>query len=254
MPAVDRLDGVDLRIGVPDADVAKVTAAFGLDRHDARECAVHLLGGFSDDPAQRWSGATARLECASRTAQVLVQVRPVRRARLSPAWFAFHTDALHRLRIAEEWMAARHLLVAVCTAFLGPGHPVAATARRPHLDGPLMAESADGLLSGRQRDFLADCAGLTVPAGRLPLVGPIRQRTWLLSHGELGFRVCRWTADASGSAGLDLLDLEAQASAADAPFLFPALRSLARQHEVDPDAEMDPLAIRALGWASARRR
>ena len=47
------------------------------------------------------------------------------------------------------------------------------------------------------------------------------------------------------------VDLEAHTSAADAPFLFPALRSLARQHETDPETDVDPIAIRAVARASA---
>jgi hypothetical protein len=31
VPAAERLDGVDLRIGIPDVEVASVVAAFGLD-------------------------------------------------------------------------------------------------------------------------------------------------------------------------------------------------------------------------------
>ena len=86
------------------------------------------------------------------------------------------------------------------------------------------------------------------------LLGPIRERAWALRHGDLHFRVRRWTAGLPVRARLlDLVDLEAQTSAADAPFLFPALRSLARQHQVDTEEETSPMAVRALisAWADS---
>jgi hypothetical protein len=262
VPAVERLDGVDMRIGVPDINVASVVAAFGLDRRGARERVIHLLGNFPDVPARRAvAGTTAWPERAPRTFEVLVQVRPVRRTQLGPGWSAFRSDAVHRLRIAEEWMATQHILVALCTAFLDAGHPAPATASTlltastPVMTTtPATVRSGQGLLSGKQRDFLADCAGMVVPEDRLTLVGPIRERTVTLRHDDLSFRVRRWTASARGGVGrLDLVDLEAQASASDAPFLFPALRSLARQYQVDTEAEVDPIVIRGLTWASAHQ-
>lgn len=258
MPAVERLDGVDLRIGVPDINVASVVAAFGLDRRGARERVIHLLGNFPDVPARRAvAGITAWPERAPRTFEVLVQVRPVRRAQLGPDWSAFRSDVVHRLRIAEEWMATQHILVAMCTA----GHPAPATASTlltastPVMTTtPATVRPGQELLSGKQRDFLADCAGMLIPEDRLTLVGPIRERTVTLRHDNLSVRVRRWTASAPGGAGrLDLVDLEAQTSAADAPFLFPALRSLARQYQVDTEVEVDPIMIRGLTWASAHR-
>ena len=158
-------------------------------------------------------------------------------------------------------MATQHVLVAACTALLDGGHPAPAAASTLATAGtpvmittPATVRPGRELLSGRQRDFLADCAGLVVPQDRLTLIGPIRERTLTLRHGELSFRVRRWTAPARGGAGrLDLVDLEAQASAADAPFLFPALRSLARQHQIDTEAEADPIGIRGLTWASAHQ-
>ena len=262
MPAVERLDGVDLRIGIPDTDVADVVAAFGLDQRGVRERVIHLVGNFPDVPARRAvAGTTAWLQRTPRTFEVLVQVRHVRRALLGPDWSAFRSDAVNRLRIAEEWMATQHILVAACTAFLDGGHPALATARTlatastpVMITTPAAVRLGGELLSGRQRDFLADCAGLVVPEDRLTLVGPIRERTLALRHGDLSFRVRRWTAAARGGAGrLDLVDLEAPASAADAPFLFPALRSLARQHQIDTEAEAEPIVIRGLAWASAHQ-
>jgi len=147
-------------------------------------------------------------------------------------------------------VATHRILVAALTASLDAGDAAPVSARAPTTVWP-----GRGLLSARQRDFLADCAGLVVLEDRLTLVGPIRERAWTLRRDDLSFRVRRWTARRPGIIpGLDLVDLEAQTSAADAPFLFPALRSLARQHQIDTEAEVDPIAIRAMIWASAHQR
>ena len=251
MPAAERLDGADLRIGVPDVEVASVVAAFGLDADEASERAIHLLENLSSAPARlTTAGATARLERAPTRCEVVVQLRPVRRAQLGPDWSDFHSGSGHQLRIAEEWAGTQRILVAALTASLDAGPPAPVPARAPVAAGP-----GRGLLSTRQRDFLADCAGLVAPEDRLTLLGPIRERAWTLRRDDLSFRVRRWTARRPGSTtGLDLVDLEAQTSVADAPFLFPALRSLARQHDVDTEAEVDPIAIRAVIWAAAYRR
>jgi hypothetical protein len=249
VPAAERLDGVDLRIGIPDVEVASVVAAFGLDTCEASERAIHLLDNLSGAPARLIAaGATARLERAPRRSEVVVQLWPVRRAQLGPDWSDFHSDSGHRLRIAEEWVGTQRILVAALTASLA-GDQAPVSAQTPVAVGP-----GRGLLSARQRNFLADCAGLAVLEDRLTLLGPIRERSWTLRRDDLSFRVRRWTAYRPGNTpGLDLVDLEAQTSAADAPFLFPALRSLARRHQVDTEAEADPIAIRAVIWASAHQ-
>ena len=147
-------------------------------------------------------------------------------------------------------MATHRVLVAALTASLDADGPAADPARAPVGAGP-----GRGLLSARQLDFLADCAGLALPENRLMMTGPIRERAWTLRHDELRFRVRRWTAHRRGrTRDLDLADLEARTSPADAPFLFPALRALARQHLADTEAEAIPLAVRALVWASATAR
>jgi len=251
----ERLDGVDLRIGIPDADVASVIAGLGLDTCEPSERAVHLLEDLSGGPARLMTaGATARLRCAASRREVVVQLRPARRARLGPPWAGVRSGQGHRLRITEEWVATQRVLVAALTASLGTGEPAAVPARAAAVParGPVTAEPGGGLLSARQAGFLADCAGLTSPGDRLMMIGPIREQVWTLRRDDLRFRVRRWTAHGrGGTRALDLADLEARTSAGDAPFLFPALRSLARQHLVDTEAEADPLAIRALIWASA---
>jgi len=254
VPAAERLDGADLRIGIPDVEVASVVAAFGLDTREASERAIHLLGNLSGAPARLMAaGATARLERAPRRSEVVVQLRPVRRAQLGPEWSDFHSDSGHRLRITEEWAGTQRILVATLTASLDAGDPAPVPAQAPvSAQAPVAAGPGRGLLSPRQRNFLADCAGIAVVEDRLTLLGPIRERAWTLRRDDLSFRVRRWTARWPGNTpGLDLADLEVQTSAADAPFLFPALRSLARQHQVDTEAEADPIAIRAMTWASA---
>jgi len=244
----ERLDGVDLRIGIPDGDVAGVIAAFGLDTCEPSERAIHLLETPPGTPAQLTpAGAAARLECTPGRCEVVVQLRPARRARLGPRWAGFRSGQGHRLRITEEWVATRRVLVAALTASPAADGPAADPA-----GAPVSAEPGRGRLSARQLDFLADCAGLTLPQNRLMMTGPIREQAWTLRHDELRFRVRRWTAHRSGGTrDLDLADLEAQASPADAPFLFPALRALARQHLVDTEAEASPLAVRALAWVPA---
>jgi len=246
----ERLDGVNLRIGIPDASVANVIAGFGLDAWEASESAIHLLEDLSGTPAQQTNmSATAWLRRSPSRSQVIVQLRPARRARLGRPWAGFRAEHGHRLQITEEWGAAQRILVATLTASLGLGEPAAVPAL-----ARVTARPARGLLSATQIAFLADCAGLTVLEDQLIMVGPIRERAWTLRRDDLDCRVRRWTAHRRGKArSLDLADLEAPTSPADAPFLFPALRSLARRHLVDTDAETGPMPVRALLWASARR-
>jgi hypothetical protein len=249
--AADRLDGVDLRIGVPDVKAEHVVAAFALDTCEASERAVYLLENLSAASDQLAAvGATAWLVRAPRQHELVVHLRPVPRARLSPDWAGFHSDSGHRLRIAEEWATTPRILTASLTAFLDAADPGPAPSREPVALGP-----GRGRLSARQRDFLADCAEMVVQEDRLALLGPIRERTWMLRRNDLRFLIRRWTARGPGETPrLDLVDLEADTSAMDAPFLFPALRSLARQHEADPEMDVDPIAIRAVAWASAHWR
>jgi hypothetical protein len=251
VPAAERLDGVDLRIGVQDVEAPRVVAAFGLDIRDARERAIYLLENLSGTPDRlKPANPTARLECGPGRCEVVVQLRPVRRARLGPDWSGFRSGSGHRLRIAEEWSGTQRLLAASLTAVLDPGDMTQGSANVPLTVGP-----GHGLLTDRQRDFLADCAGLAVRDDRLTTLGPIQERAWTLIYSDLSFCVRRWTSHGPGyPRGLDLVELEAQTSAADAPFLFPALRSLARQHQVDTEAEVGPIAVRAAIWAATRRR
>jgi hypothetical protein len=250
LPVAERLDGVDLRIGIPDAAVARVIFAFGLDTREPSERVIHLLENLPGGPARLIAaGVTARLECSLSRCEVIVQLRPARRARLGPDWARFYSGSGHRLRLAEEWVATQRTLVAALTASLDDWDAASIPARIS-----VTAESARGLLSARHLEFLASCAGLMILEDQLMLLGPIRERAWTLRHGDLHFRVRRWTAGLPASARLlDLVDLEAQTSAADAPFLFPALRSLARQYQVDTEAEASPMAVRALisAWANS---
>jgi len=249
--AAQRLDGVDLRVGIPDADTARAAAAFGLDPFEARERQVYLLE-YLPGGAGLLAGAdaTAWLARAPGRHEVVVRLRPARRSRLAPAWSAFYADSSHRLRIAQEWVGTRRILTASLAMSPGPAGPVPGSATDPERDRP-----GRGLLSARQRHFLADGARLAVPDNGLVLFGPIREQAWALDRGDLGFQVRRWTARRPDeTAGLDLIDLEAPTSEADAPFLFPVLRSLAQRHGVDPGGDLSPLAIRALAWFLEHRR
>jgi hypothetical protein len=246
----ERLDGVDLRIGIPDAAVASVIIAFELDTREPSERAIHLLENLPGMPTRLMAaGVAARLECSLSRCEVVVELRPARRARLGPDWARFYSGSGHRLRLAEEWVTTQRILVAALTASIDDWDAASIPARVP-----VRAESARGLLSARHLEFLATCAGLMILEDQLTLLGPIRERAWTLQQGDLHFRVRRWTAGLPASAcPLDLVDLEAQTSAPDAPFLFPALRSLARQHHVDSEAEANPMAVRALisAWANS---
>lgn len=247
LPMAERLDGVILRVGIPDADVTHVIEAFGLDGREPSERAIHLVENLSTGSAGLMTaGANAWLERTASRSRVSVQLRPARRARLSSTWARFHSDQGHRLLVTEEWVAAQRILVATLTAPHEPGEPAAIAAH-----AMVTAEPVRRLLSAMQLSFLADCAGLRVLRDPLVLVGPIREQVWAMRRNDLGVRIRRWTARGGGQArALDRADLESRASPMDAPFLFPALRSLARQYQVDPDSETSPLTAQALIWAS----
>lgn len=249
MTAAERLDGVDLRVGIPDADAARLAASLALDGAVASERAVYLLENFSGGRGRdrggpgllSAAGITARLVRIPAGHELVVQLRPVRQARLGPDWLGFYSDARHRLRISQEWTSVRRIMTASLTARLdGAGRTLADTA------DPEGTRSAGGLLSGMQRDFLASCAGLVIDDDGLAAFGPITERAWRLWRYDLDFLVRRWTAPRLGhGADLDLIDLERASVETDAPFLFPALRSLAMRQGVDPGEDVEPVVVRA---------
>jgi len=81
--AAQRLDGVDLRVGMPDADRARVAAALELDRAAASEREIHLLEDLSGRPGLLFAaGITARLVRIPWWDELVIQQRPVRYAQL----------------------------------------------------------------------------------------------------------------------------------------------------------------------------
>jgi hypothetical protein len=248
--AAKRLDGVDLRVGIHDADTARVAAALGLDRARASEREIYLLEDLSGSPGLlSAAGTTARLVQIPRGHELVVQLRPVRQAQLGPDWLGFYSDTGHRLRISEEWTADRRIMTASLTARLDAAIPALAATADP--DG---TRPARGLLSAMQRDFLAR-SGLVVKDGGLRLLGPILELTWRLRRYDLDFLARRWTAHERGrGTDLDLIDLERASVEADAPFLLPALRSLAQRQGVDPSGDVEPVVVRAVAWFLRYRR
>jgi hypothetical protein len=245
--AAERLDGVDLRAGIPDADTARLAASLGLNRARASEREIYLLedlsGGFGVLSA---AGATARLAPIPRGHELVVQLRPVRQAQFGPEWLGFYSDTKHRLRISEEWTTNQRIMTASLTARLEGAVPALAAA-----PGPDGTRSASGLLSTRQCDFLATRTELVIKDGGLRLLGPIVEHIWRLRRYGLDFLVRRWTAHRpGGGADLDLIDLERTSVEADAPFLLPALRSLAQRQGVDPSEDVEPVVVRAVAWIS----
>lgn len=251
MTAVERLDGVDLRIGIPNADTARLAASLGLDRGRASEREVYLLEDRSGSPGLlSAAGATVRLMQIPGGHELVVQLRPVRQAQLGPDWLGFYSETRHRMRISEEWTSNQRIVTASLTARLDEALPALAAAADP--DG---TRSARGLLSTTQRTFLATCTELGVNEDGLRLFGPILERTWRLRRYDLDFLVRRWTAHPMGrDADLDLIDLEQASSEADAPFLLPALRSLAQRHGVDPGEDVEPVVVRAVAWCLSYQR
>ncbi len=257
MVTPERLDGVDLRVGIPDADTARLAASLGLDRARASEREIYLLEDFSGSlPTAAGSpgllaaaGSTARLAPIPGGHELVIQLRPVRHAQLGPDWLGFYADTRHRLRISEEWTTSQRILTASLTARLDGALPAPAAAADPGRTRP-----ASGLLSARQRDFLATRTELAVSEGGLRLFGPILERAWRLRRYDLDFLVRRWTARRLGrGADLDLIDLERASVEADAPFLLPALRSLAQRQGVDPSEDVEPVIVRAVAWLSGHR-
>ena len=251
MTAAERLDGVDLRVGISAADTTRLAYRLALDDAGGREREVYLLEDLSGGSGLLFAAdVTARLGHTREGHELAVQLRPVRQARLGPDWLGFYSDTRHRLRISEEWTSDRRIMTASLTARLDEAVPaLAATA------DPAGARLANGLLSGTQRDFLAACAGLVIDDDGLRLFGPILERAWRLRQYDLDFLVRRWTARWLGhGAHLDLIDLERASVAADAPFLLPALRSLAQRHGVDPGEDVEPVVVRAATWLASHRR
>ena len=249
MTAAKRLDGADLRVGVPEADSTRVASALRLDRAGASEREIYLLEDLSARPGRMAAaGVTARLVQIPWGHELVVQLRPSGHTELGPSWLGFYSDATHRLRISEEWTASQRVMTASLTARLDAAAPALAATTDP--DG---TRPARGLLSAMQRDFMATRPGLVVRDGVLRLLGPILERAWRRRRYDLDFLVRRWTARQRGRADLDLIDLERVSVEADAPFLLPALRSLAQRQGVDPSQDVEPVVVRAVSWFSDYR-
>ena len=251
MTTAERLDGVDLRVGIPDAGTARLADSLGLDRTGSSRREIYLLEDLSGRPGLlSAAGTTARLVPALPGHELVVQLRPVRQAQLGPRWLGFYSDTRHRLRISEEWTTNKRIMIASLTARLDePIRALAATA------GPDGTRSAEGLLTTMQRDFLAIRTGLVVNDRGLRLLGPILERAWRLRRYDLDFLVRRWTARRPRrGTSLDLIDLEQASVEADAPFLLPALRSLAQRQGIDTGEEVEPVVVRAVARLSGYHR
>ncbi len=250
MTAAERLDGVDLRVGIPDTGTARLAASLGLDRATCQR-EIYLLEDLSGRPGLLSAASTtARLVPTPPGHELVVQLRPVRQAQLGPKWLGFYSDERHRLRISEEWTTNKRIMIASLTARLdGPIRALTATA------GPDGTRSAEGLLTAMQRDFLATYTGLVVNDRGLRLLGPILECAWRLRRYDLDFLVRRWTARRPRhGAALDLIDLEQASVEVDAPFLLPALRSLAQREGIDTGEDVEPVIVRAVAWLTGYRR
>ena len=85
--AAERLDGVDLRVRIPDTGTARLAAAWDSTARGNCQREIYLLEDLSGRPGLLSAASTtARLVPTPPGHELVVQLRPVRQAQLGPKW------------------------------------------------------------------------------------------------------------------------------------------------------------------------
>jgi hypothetical protein len=227
-PGPDRLDTVNIRIGIAAADTTRAAAALHIPAISGRGTTVHLLAYSCGPTSLRLAaaGVSLLLEQDAEATWMTVRVRPMRRALLNPNWNGFWTDGTETLYIEQERDANSRVLIARLVA-AGPssGLPIAEA-------GVNLAE----ILWPRQRSFVEHCTGIQIGDQHVSLTRSVKTRQWAVRLGCVDAHVQRWIISpaVSNQPGFDALEVSRRSSETEADFLLPALYAGLRRRGLEP--------------------
>jgi hypothetical protein len=233
----DRLDAVNIRIGIAAADTQRTAAALRLHDMSASGTTVHLLSHGPTNLGLSAAGISLLFEQDMETTWVTVRIRPMRRALLDAKWTGFRTDGQETLHIEQERDANSRVLIARLVA-AGPsrGSPIAET-------GVTLAD----VLRPRQRSFIEHCAGIQVGAQPVHLSRPVRTHRWAVRLDRVDAHIQRWVVSPAvgEQGGFDALEVSRRLSELEADFLLPALSAALRRRGLEPQDTIGRLEERA---------
>ena len=246
--AMNRLDSVNIRIGLADAQAGQADEALGLRSIRPSRSTLHLLDYRPGSAASSLASAGVTISVADSGEQSLttVQVRHVRRRRLYPRWAAFYGRDAELLLVEEERDSTRRVLAASFTVRYEHGVPALAGADLRLTD----------LLTPTQWSFMQDCAPGPPQPGLMDPLGPIPVLSWTISLDRIDATMSRWRLPGpEGGTGPapELAEVSRRSLPAEAGFLFPALAASMRRRGLDPDGNVPWLETRAAQWSADPR-
>jgi hypothetical protein len=247
---MNRLDSVNIRIGLAGVQAGQAVEAFGLRSIRPSRSTLHLLdyrpGSAASSlasPSLASTGVTISVADSGEQSLTTVQVRHVRRRHLYPRWAAFYGRDAEMLLVEEERDSTRRVLAA------------SFTVRYEHA-GPALAGTdlrlAD-LLTPRQWSFMQDCAPGLPQSGLMHPLGPIPVLSWTISLDRIDATLSRWHlpgTEGGTRPAPELVEVSRRSLPAEAGFLFPALAASMRRRGLDPDGNVPWLETRAAQWSA----
>ena len=191
---MNRLDSVNIRIGLADAQTGQAVEALGLRSIRPSRSTLHLLDYRPGSAASSLASTGVTISVADSGEQSLttVHVRHVRRRRLYPRWAAFYGRDAEMLLVEEERDSTRRVLAA------------SFTVRYEHAAAALAGADLrlTDLLTPRQWAFMQDCAPGPPQPGLMDPLGPIPVLSWTISLDRIDATMSRWHLPGT-AAGLD---------------------------------------------------
>jgi hypothetical protein len=228
-----RLDGVEIKVTVADAQVGRAMEV--LELGDQSRVAIwfyeDLTTGMRLPLLEAGLILRARVKDSGRGGDLTVKLRPCRASQLAGDWFEKESDGELELRAEEDWAGVRQVLAVSAQADIDKD-----TASQVRAAAP----PPPGLLTADQGTYLADCAALRVDLRGLTALGPIAATRWKSVVGPgldgLGVRAERWTVR-----GLDFLELSVKCDPDEGPQrqrdLVTALAALGLQQDAEQETK-----------------
>lgn len=245
---MNRLDSVNIRIGLTDAQAGHAVEAFGLRSIRPSRSTLHLLDyrPGSAAPSLASTGVTISVADCGGQSLTTVQVRHVRRRHLYPRWAALYGRDAEMLLVEEERDSTRRVLAASFAVRYEHAVPALAGTDLRLTD----------LLTPRQWSFMQDCAPGLPQARLMDPLGPIPVLSWTISLDRIDATLSRWRLSGpEGGTGpaTELAEVSRRSLPAEAGFLFPALAASMRRRGLDPDGDVPWLETRAAQWSADLR-
>ncbi len=193
-----RLDGVEIKVNLEDALLARAVDTLGLGEGDPmRVWFFEDLSPGAHLPLLE-AGLIVRVRVKeSGKGDCTVKLRPCLRSQLPEPWLSTTETEGLELRLEEDRTGARRVLAASLQGDVGRDELALVEAG---------AALPGGVVAGRQMEYVDQCATADVNLATLAALGPVRATRWKevgpTALAALGVRAERWTV-----AGLDFLEL-----------------------------------------------